>query len=223
MQKPKALLSWSSGKDSAWALHEVQQAGDCEVVGLLTTLNRDADRVAMHGVRREILERQADAAGLPLYAIDLPSPCSNEEYERLMGGTMRRLHERLGLSQVIFGDLFLADIRAYREAQMAKLGIDPVFPLWQRDTAKLAQAMLDGVLEAWLTCVDTEQLDSAFCGRRFDRDLLDELPENVDPCGENGEFHTMVTAGPMFSRSIPVTRGHRHDAGRFVYTDFLPA
>lgn len=222
MPKPKALLSWSSGKDSAWTLHEVRQSDDCEIVGLLTTLNREADRVAMHGVRREILERQADAAGLPLYQVDLPSPCSNEEYERLLGGETRRLQRSLGISQVIFGDLFLADIRAYREAQMAKLGIEPVFPLWQRNTAELARQMAAS-LEAYISCVDTEQLDAAYSGRRFDRELLDELPEDVDPCGENGEFHTVVTAGPMFSRPLNVTRGDRHDDGRFVYTDFLPA
>lgn len=222
MPKPKALLSWSSGKDSAWALHEIRQSGDCEIVGLLTTLNRDADRVAMHGVRREILERQAVAAGLPLYQVDLPSPCSNEEYERLLGGETQRLQRSLGISQVVFGDLFLADIRAYREAQMAKLGIEPVFPLWQHDTAELAWQMAAS-LEAYISCVDTEQLEAAYSGRRFDRELLDELPEDVDPCGENGEFHTVVTAGPMFSQSIPVTRGEFHDDGRFVYTDFLPA
>lgn len=222
MPKPKALLSWSSGKDSAWTLHAVRTAGECEIVGLLTTLNREADRVAMHGVRREILERQADAAGLPLYPVDLPSPCSNDDYERLLGGEIRRLQKSLGISQVIFGDLFLADIRAWREAQMAKLGIEPVFPLWQRNTHQLANQMLEAGLEAYISCVDSEQLDAAFSGRRFDREFLDVLPEEVDPLGENGEFHTVVIAGPMFSRLIPVARGDRHDDGRFVYTDFLP-
>ncbi len=223
MPRPRALLSWSSGKDSAWTLHEVLAAGELDVVGLFTTLNASVDRVAMHGVRGELLRAQARALDLPLFEVGLPWPCSNEDYERLAGEALTRLKQRLGVTHVVFGDLFLEDIRAWREAQVGAMGLEPVFPLFGRDTRALARAMIDGGLEAVLSCVDTEQLDGAFSGRAFDGALLDELPEGIDPCGENGEFHTLVVAAPMFEGRLRVKRGERHDDGRFQYTDFLPA
>ena len=220
--KPRALMSWSSGKDSAWSLSTVQQAGDLEVVGLFTTLNAEADRVAMHAVRHEVLRRQADAAGLPLYTVGLPSPCTNEEYEVLTGAEMTRLKGDLGVTHMLFGDLFLEDIRAYRERQVAAVGLEPVFPLWQQPTPELGRAMIDGGLEAWLTCVDTEQLPGKFAGRRYDHEFLDALPEGVDPCGENGEFHTLVTRAPAFFRDLGVLRGELRVEPRFVFCDFSP-
>lgn len=222
MPRPRALLSWSSGKDAAWSLHRVRHSGEVDVVGLVTTLNEAADRVAMHGVRHDLLRRQADAAGLPLYPIGLPAPCSNDDYERLVGGRLGELRDRLGVSHMVFGDLFLADIRAYRERQMAAVGLTPLFPLWEQPTEPLARDMLAGGLVAHLTCVDTEQLAAGFSGRRWDAAMLADLPPGVDPCGENGEFHTLVTAGPMFSQALDVVRGEQREEPRFVFTDFLP-
>ena len=216
--KPKALLSWSSGKDSAFALHEVQRAGELEIVGLLTTVNQAFTRVAMHAVRVELLHRQADAARIPLAVVELPWPCPNGAYEAAVGGALGRARAG-GVSHVVFGDLFLADIRAYREAQLAPLGLEPVFPLWQRDTRALAHAMIDSGLSARLTCVDPRALDRRFAGRAFDRALLAELPPTVDPCGENGEFHTFVTGGPMFAHSIDVTPGEIVERDGFVFAD----
>ncbi len=222
MPKPRALLSWSSGKDSAWTLHRCRQADAFDIVGLVTTLNEDADRVAMHAVRHELLRRQATAAGLPLYPVGLPAPCSNDEYLARVGGEFRRLKHELSVTHVVFGDLFLADIRAWREQQMKDLDLEAVFPLWNEDTTRLAHEMHAGGLQAHLTCVDSEQLAAEFSGRTFDRAFVDDLPEEVDPCGENGEFHTLVTAGPMFSHRINVERGEQRVDGRFVFTDFLP-
>jgi uncharacterized protein (TIGR00290 family) len=216
--KPKALLSWSSGKDSAFALHEVRRAGEFEIVGLVTTVNQAFDRVAMHAVRVELLRRQANAARLPLAIVELPWPCSNDAYETAMAEALRRGRGD-GVTHVVFGDLFLADIRAYREAQLAPLGLVPVFPLWQRDTRALAQAMIDSGLSARLTCVDPRALDRRFAGRAFDRTLLAELPATVDPCGENGEFHTFVTGGPMFAHPIDVTPGEVVERDGFVFAD----
>ncbi len=215
-------MSWSSGKDSAWTLHEVLATGELEVVGLLTTLNAQVDRVAMHGVRGELLRGQARAVGLPLVEIGLPWPCANADYEQRLGEALTRLRLERGVTHVIFGDLFLEDIRAYRERQVSELGLEPVFPLFGRDTRALALAMIDSGLQACLSCVDSEQLDPSLSGRAFDRALLDDLPGGADPCGENGEFHTLVTAGPMFEGRLRVRRGKRHTDGRFVYTDFLP-
>lgn len=221
--KPKALMSWSSGKDSAWSLHAVRVQDQVEVVGLVTTLNEGADRVAMHAVRHELLRQQAESIGLPLHVVGLPYPCSNEEYEHRLGGRLAGLRDELGVSHIVYGDLFLADIRAYREQQAAGLGLEPLFPLWKQPTARLARDMVEGGLEAWLTCVDTEQLAPEFVGRRFDGALLDALPADVDPCGENGEFHTFVTRAPIFSKPIGVRRGEVRVEPRFVYCDFLPA
>ena len=197
---PRALLSWSSGKDSAWALQRLRDTNQVELIGLFTTVNQAADRVAMHGVRREVLEAQAAAVGLPLYTADLPWPCSNEDYESITESRLRELAETLGLTHVVFGDLYLEDIREYRERQMNRLGLQPLFPLWGLSTSVLAREMVEAGLEARLACVDSKQCPDHFCGWRFDEDLLDRLPDSVDPCGENGEFHTVVTNGLMFTR-----------------------
>ena len=219
--RPKAWLAWSSGKDSAWALYTVRQAREFEVVALLTTVNRTHERVAMHAVRESLLELQATAAGLRLVKVPIPSPCPNEIYEQAMSGAMKRARAE-GVQHVIFGDLFLQDVRAYREKQLAGCGMTPVFPLWGRDTRELAQDMVAGGLSAYLTCVDPRHLDRTFAGRRFDRDLLAALPRNVDPCGENGEFHSFANAGPMFRAEVPVTVGEIVDRDGFVFADLLP-
>jgi uncharacterized protein (TIGR00290 family) len=216
--RPKALVSWSSGKDSAFALHEARCAGELEIVGLLTTVNRQFERVAMHAVRIELLRRQAEVAGLPIALVEIGWPCPNEAYEAAMGEVLRRARGE-GVTHVVFGDLFLADIRAYREVQLAPLGLTPVFPLWQRDTRALAHAMIDSGLTARLTCVDPRVLDRRFAGRAFDRALLVELPAGIDPCGENGEFHTFVTGGPMFARPIEVALGELVERDGFVFAD----
>jgi uncharacterized protein (TIGR00290 family) len=227
--RPKAWLAWSSGKDSAWALHRVRQncgeAGGGEfafdVVALLTTVNRTYQRVAMHAVRESLLEMQAAAAGLRLVKVPIPSPCPNEVYEQAMSEAMKRARAE-GVRHVIFGDLFLEDIRAYRERQLGQCGITPVFPLWGRDTRELAANMLAGGLSAYLTCVDPRHLDRGFAGRRFDQELLAALPPGVDPCGENGEFHTFACAGPMFHEEIAVTSGEIVERDGFVFADLLP-
>jgi uncharacterized protein (TIGR00290 family)/PAS domain S-box-containing protein len=219
--RPKAWLAWSSGKDSAWALHTVRQAGEFEVVALLTTVNRTHGRVAMHAVRESLLEMQAAAAGLRSVKVPIPSPCPNEVYESAMSEVMARARDE-GVRHVIFGDLFLEDIRAYREKQLAGCGMTPVFPLWGKDTRRLAEEMIAGGLRAYLTCVDPRQLDRGFAGRRFDTELLAELPRQVDPCGENGEFHTFACAGPMFRTDVPVTVGEIVERDGFVFADLLP-
>ncbi|MGO8795436.1 MAG: ATP-binding protein [Candidatus Sulfotelmatobacter sp.] len=218
----RILLSWSSGKDSAWCLHVLRQRGDYEVVGLLTTFNDAAGRVAMHGVRRELVERQADAAGLPLWAVPLPWPCSNEEYEAAMGKTCAKAVAE-GIGGVAFGDLFLEDVRAYREKQMQNTGLQPIFPLWRLPTAALAREMIASGMRAKLTCVDAEKLDRSFVDREFDEALLTDLPSEVDPCGERGEFHSFVYAGPMLSTVLPVSLGQTIVQGQFVFADVLPA
>lgn len=221
MSRPRAVLSWSSGKDSAWTLQVVREAGEFELVGLLTSLNETVDRVAMHGVRGDVLRAQARATGLPLTEAALSWPCDNETYGARVGGALERLKVERGVTHVIFGDLYLEDIRAYREDQVARVGLEPVFPLFGRDTDKLAREMIDGGLVAHLACVDSEQLPGELSGRAFDDGLLASLTEGADPCGENGEFHTVVSAGPMFSEALTLMPGKRHDDGRFVYTDFL--
>jgi uncharacterized protein (TIGR00290 family) len=219
--QPKAWLAWSSGKDSAWALHTMRQSGEFEVVSLLTTLNRTHQRVAMHAVRESLVEMQAEAVGLPLVKVPIPAPCPNEIYERAMAEAMERAKAE-GVSHVIFGDLFLEDIRAYREKQLAGCGMTPVFPLWRRDTRKLADEMLAGGLSAYLTCIDPRKLARGFAGRRFDGGLLAALPPEVDPCGENGEFHTFANAGPMFRETISVEVGEIVEREGFVFADLLP-
>jgi uncharacterized protein (TIGR00290 family) len=218
--RPKALIAWSSGKDSAWALHEARRAGDCEIVGALTTVTETFDRVSMHGVRKDLLLAQLDAAGLPPTLVPIPYPCPNEVYEARMAEALARA-KAAGVTQVIFGDLFLQDVRAYREQKLAGTGIAPVFPLWGRPTAALARKMIDMGVETYLVCVDLKQLPKSFAGRRFDHALLAALPPNADPCGENGEFHSCVVAGPMFSRAIAVAVGETIERDGFAYADLL--
>jgi uncharacterized protein (TIGR00290 family) len=214
----RILLSWSSGKDSAWCLHVLRQRGEYEVVGLLTTFNEEADRVAMHAVRRELVERQAAAAGLPLWAVPLPWPCSNEEYERLMAQTCAKAVAE-GMVGIAFGDLFLEDVRAYRVKQMKGTGLEPIFPVWGRPTRALAKEMIASGTRAKLTCVDTEKLDRSFVGREFDEALLSDLPEGVDACGERGEFHSFVYAGPMLDAVVRVAVGETVVRDQFVFAD----
>lgn len=216
----KTLLAWSSGKDSAWALHVLRGQG-VEIGALLTTVNEAADRVAMHGVRRTLLEAQAAAAGLPLWPISLPWPCSNQDYELRMAEACRRAVSE-GYGAIAFGDLFLRDIREYRERQLAGSGLQPLFPLWEKPTRALADEMIAGGVRAYLSCVDTKALPPAFAGREFDSALLADLPDGVDPCGENGEFHTFISDGPMFRVPVPVEPGNVHEAGGFVYRDLVP-
>lgn len=220
MPKPKALISWSSGKDSAFSLHEVRRTGAFDVVGALTTVTETFDRVSIHGVRQEILRAQCEAAGLPQRIVPIPYPCPNEIYEARMGEAVAAA-VRDGITHMIFGDLFLADIRAYREQKLAGTGITPIFPLWDRPTPALAQAMIASGLEAYLATVDLAKLPAEFAGRRFDAQLLADLPEGVDPCGENGEFHTCVVAGPMFSLRLPVETGECVVRDGYAYCDFL--
>jgi len=216
----RVLLSWSSGKDSAWTLHILRQDPSIEVCALVTTLNSEFDRVAMHGVRRTVLEAQAAAAGLPLWAIPLPWPCSNEIYEKLMAEACRRALEE-GIEAVAFGDLFLEDVRAYRVRQLAPTGLEPLFPLWQIPTDRLARDMIAGGLRARLTCIDTEQLAPEFAGREFDEALLRDLPPGADPCGEKGEFHSCVYAGPMFKAPLSIESGEIVRRERFVFADVM--
>jgi uncharacterized protein (TIGR00290 family) len=212
------LLSWSSGKDSAWTLHVLRQDPEYNIVGLLTTFNRAADRVAMHGVQRELVKAQAEAVGIPLWQVDLPWPCSNQDYESAMLATCKRAVES-GIECVAFGDLFLTDIREYREKQLRGTGLQPIFPVWGLPTRALAQAMIAAGLRAKLACVDTKQISADFAGREFDASLLSDLPASADPCGENGEFHSFVYAGPMFRKAVPVRVGEIVTRDQFVYAD----
>ena len=214
----KTLLSWSSGKDSAWALHVLRHNPELEVVGLLTTINQQFERVAMHAVRVALLRAQAAAARLPLTEVSLPWPCTNEQYEALMTDAMANARAA-GISVMAFGDLFLEDIRQYREQKLATTGIRPIFPLWGQPTAQLARTMIDGGLRARLTCVDPRQLSPSFAGRDFDATLLAELPKSVDPCGERGEFHSFAYAGPMFSQPLAITTGEVVERDGFVFAD----
>lgn len=220
-QKPKAWLSWSSGKDSAWSLHIMRQCGDFEITALLATVNEKYYRVAMHGVRESILDLQAAAVGIPLVKIPIPSPCPNDVYERAMAAAMARARSE-GVTHVVFGDLFLEDIRRYREENLAKCGMNPIFPLWLRNTRELAQEMIASGLRAYLTCVDPKKLDRSFAGRAFDKEFLADLPAHVDPCGENGEFHTCVVAGPMFASPIDVSGGEIVERDGFIFADLVP-
>jgi len=215
----KILLSWSTGKDSAWTLHVLRSRHPGAVAGLLTSVNTSVDRVSMHGVRLEILRAQAAAAGLPLRTIPLPDPCTNEDYERQLAIAVAAALEE-GFTHVAFGDLFLEDVRRYREDRLAGTGLTPMFPLWGMPTAALAREMVDEGVRAVLTCVDTQALPRDFAGRDF-ASALTMLPSNVDPCGERGEFHTCVTAGPMFSRPIGARPGAVVDRDRFVFCDLV--
>jgi uncharacterized protein (TIGR00290 family) len=216
----RVLLSWSSGKDSAWTLYMLRRDPSIELCGLLTTLNTEFDRVAMHGVRRSVLEAQAAAARLPLWIVPLPWPCSNEIYEQRMAAVCQRaVNERI--DAVAFGDLFLEDVRAYREKNLAPTGLEPLFPLWKIPTDELARTMIAGGLRARISCVDTEKLPASFAGREFDEQLLRDFPPGIDPCAERGEFHTCVYAGPMFTAPLPITTGEIVTRDRFVFADFL--
>jgi len=214
----KILLSWSSGKDSAWTLHVLNQRHPGAVAGLLTTVNAAMDRVAMHGVRREVLEAQAQAARLPLRVVDIPHPCPNEIYEQRMGAAVSAAVAD-GFTHVAFGDLYLQDIRRYREERLAGSGLTPLFPLWEIPTRTLAREMIAGGLRARVACVDTRVLDARFAGRSFDDSLLDDLPASVDPCGENGEFHTCVYDGPMFHELMDVQPGRLESREPFTWAD----
>jgi uncharacterized protein (TIGR00290 family) len=217
----KILLSWSSGKDSAWALHLLNQQYPYVVAGLLTTVNAATDRVAMHGVRRSVLEAQARAAGLPLHVVHIPHPCPNDVYEATMRAAITDARAG-GFTHMAFGDLFLEDIRRYREEKLAGSGLEPLFPVWGIPTRDLAMQMMAGGLRARIACVDTRKLDESFVGREFDRALVDNLPPSVDPCGENGEFHSCVYAGPMFTHPIALENGDGHAVEPFVWADLTP-
>ena len=218
----RVLLSWSSGKDSAWTLHALRSQPGVEIVGLLTTFNDSADRVAMHAVRRELVNAQAASVGLPLWSVPLPWPCSNEQYAALMSDVIARAAKE-GITHVAFGDLFLEDVRDYRIKQLGGTGIEPLFPIWgsATDTPDLARRMQAAGLKAVLTCVDPKQLDPSFVGREFDAALLADLPPSVDPCGEKGEFHTFCYAGPMFAKAIPVRTGEVVSRDGFTFADVL--
>jgi len=219
-ERPKALIAWSSGKDSAWALHEARRAGDCEIVGALTTVTETFGRVSMHGVREELLMAQLTSAGLAPTVVRIPYPCPNEVYEARMAAALADA-KAAGVTRVIFGDLFLEDVRRYREEKLASTGIAPVFPLWQRPTDALAREMIDAGVETYLACVDLKQLSKTFAGRRFDHALLEELPASADPCGEKGEFHSCVVAGPMLMRRIPVAVGEVVEREGFAFADLV--
>jgi uncharacterized protein (TIGR00290 family) len=218
--KPKVLLSWSSGKDSAWTLHVLRQRGEVEVRGLLTTVNTHFQRVAMHGTRQALLKAQADAARLPLWQVPLPWPCSNEAYEAAMSAVCGSAVDQ-GIHAVAFGDLFLEDVRRYREDCLRNTGLEPLFPLWGRNTRELLEEMLDGGLRARIVCGDPSKLPPDLVGRDLSRKMLDSLPAGVDPCGENGEFHTFTHAGPMFYEPIPIEDGELVTRDGFVYADVL--
>lgn len=219
--KQKILLSWSSGKDSAWALHVLRQRGEVEVVGLLTTINTNFQRVAMHATRYTLLQAQALAARLPLWEVPLPWPCSNEVYEAAMAAACASA-VRKGISAIAFGDLFLEDVRRYREDRLSGTGLQPMFPLWGRNTRELIAEMLDGGLRARIVCVDPSKLPGEFIGNDLDYDAVHRLPAGVDPCGENGEFHTFAYAGPMFAEPIPVQTGECVTRDGFLFADVLP-
>jgi uncharacterized protein (TIGR00290 family) len=218
----KTLVSWSSGKDSAWMVHVLRQRGDVQIAGLLTTINQSAQRVAMHAVRVDVLQAQADALGLPLWTIPIPSPCSNGVYERAMSEAVARAVGE-GFTHVAFGDLFLEDVRRYREERLAGTGLTPMFPLFGSDTAALARAMIAGGVRARITCLNPKVIDRGFAGREFDAALLAELSAAIDPCGERGEFHTCAYAGPMFSRELPIETGVTVERDGYLFTDLVIA
>lgn len=219
--KKKTLMSWSSGKDSAWALHMLQQDPKIEVLGLFTAMNLKYNRVSMHATRLEMLERQAEALELPLQTINLPDPCTNEQYDAIMRQFVIESVAN-GVECMAFGDLFLEDIRKYRENQLKGTGIGPVFPLWAIPTRELAEQMLSVGLNAYVSSLDLKKLPSRFAGRKWSRDLLKEFPEGTDPCGENGEIHTIVVGGPMFRKTIPVSVGEIVERDGFAYADIIP-
>lgn len=219
--RKKAYVSWSSGKDSAWTLYTLQQDPAIEIVGLFSIINERYQRASMHATRMELLARQAEAAGLPLKIISLPDQCSIDECDRIMGDFTRQC-SKTDISCIAFGDLFLEDIRQYREKQLTGTGIEPLFPLWKIPTAELAEQMLKAGLEAYISSVDLAKLPIDYVGRKWTRELLQTMPAQCDPCGENGEIHTIVTAGPMFSQPIPVRVGEIRERDGFAYADIIP-
>ena len=222
MTQTRTLLSWSTGKDAAWSLQALRQTDDIHVAGLITTVNQAFERVAMHAVRRTLLERQAGAAGVPLVTVPLPWPCSNDDYEAAMRRALAEAMDRFDATHIAFGDLFLEDVRAYRVHLLEGTGLAPLFPLWGQPTRALAEEMIAGGLRARVTCVDPRQLPASFAGREFDRALLNFLPDGVDPCGERGEFHTFAYAGPMFSAPLAPVLGEIVARDGFVFADLLP-
>lgn len=219
----RVIISWSGGKDSAWTLHTLrQQPSNYSVAGLLTTINQRFNRIAMHGVRRELLDAQAEAAGLPLWVIPLPSPCSNEHYERRMANALHFVRS-LGVEAIAFGDLYLQDIRRYRETQFANCGLELLFPLWGIPTHELSDKMLRAGVRARLSCVDPRLVPVDYAGKEYDSQFVRDLPASADPCAENGEFHTFVYAGPMFHKSIDIVNGETVERDGFVFADLLPA
>lgn len=214
----KTWLSWSSGKDSAWALHVLRQPGEYEVTGLFTTINATFDRVAMHAVRVDLLRQQAQAAGLPLYLIEIPYPCSDEQYAYALTDFVAHARNE-GVRCMAFGDLYLQDVRRYREERMQGSGIEPIFPLWEKPTRALLEEMLAGGLRARLTCVDPRVLPAEFAGRELTMELLVHMPADIDPCGENGEFHSFVFDGPMFTRALDIEMGEVVERDGFVFAD----
>ncbi|MGC8761910.1 MAG: ATP-binding protein [Bryobacteraceae bacterium] len=218
----RAVVSWSTGKDCAWALQRAAHNGGIEIRGLLATVNAAFGRVSMHGVRRELARMQASAMGLPLMEVELPWPCPNEEYERRMAAACARLRAE-GIDTLIFGDIHLADVRAYRESRLAGTGIEPLFPLWGQDSTHLVREMLAGGLRARIVCLDPAQLDRKLAGAELTLETVDALPAQVDPCGENGEFHTFAVAGPMFPRPLEVRTAKVVERDGFIFADLVPA
>jgi uncharacterized protein (TIGR00290 family) len=221
MRMKKTLLSWSSGKDSAWTLYKLQQRRDVELLGLVTTVNQTHQRVAMHAVRLVLLKQQAAAANLPLHIINIPHPCSNEHYNQAMDGFFDSI-QQIGATHMAFGDLFLEDIRQYREENLKGTGLTPMFPLWLEPTEKLAQKMIDAGLKTRITCIDPNKLSANFVGREFNQQFLDDLPDGIDPCGENGEFHSFTYAGPMFKKPINISAGDVVEREGFIFADLQP-
>lgn len=219
----RVVLSWSSGKDSAWTLYQLQKNKDVELVGLLTTLNAEFNRVAMHGVRKELLDAQAQAANLPLFKVPLPWPCSNDDYEKIMRSTTIMLEEEHNVTHIAFGDLFLEDVKQYRIDKLKNTGIEPIFPIWGMPTKELSFQMIEEGVSAYITCVDPKQLSKEHIGARYDKEFLSSLKQQVDPCGENGEFHTFVNGGPMFENDINVNVGDVVNKDGFYFADLTLA
>lgn len=214
----KTLLSWSSGKDSAWALYQLKKMPDIDLVGLFSTYNQKFERIAMHSTRLDLVKMQASEAGLPIELIPLPFPCSNEDYEKIMGDFIKSVIER-GITHIAFGDLFLEDIRQYRIDKLEGTGITPIFPIWGIPTNELSRTMIASGLRSQVTCIDPKQIPEEFAGQEYNSDFIESLPDSVDPCGENGEFHSFAFAGPMFKNHIPITVGETVKRDGFIFTD----
>lgn len=219
--KKRILLSWSSGKDSAWALHVLRRKPDVEVVGLFCTINQEFERVVMHAVRIELIKQQAQNIDLPIQLIPIPHPCGDNVYGTIMKNFVEQAKQR-GIECFAFGDIFLEDVRGYREANLADTGITPIFPLWGMPTKKLSVEMVSGGLRAIITCVDPKHLSTDFAGQEYGESFLERIPANVDPCGENGEFHSFAFAGPMFKKPVNIAIGETVARSGFIFTDLLP-